>query len=110
RVDHRTLEAQRVDVERQAVEARAANDNDRAEVLEIEAVILDREPQPKVGHIATALERQGHRTERGDLWRAVMARNFARLHQWLTLQKDRVSTIWGLAQAMFERGHDRSPV
>jgi len=53
RVDHRTLEAQRKDAERQAAEARAANDNERAGVLEIEAVVLDREPQPKIGHIAT---------------------------------------------------------
>jgi ATP-dependent exoDNAse (exonuclease V) alpha subunit len=109
RVDHRTLEAQRADVERQAAEARAANDNDRAHVLEVEAVILDREPQPKIGHIATALERQGQRTERGDLWRAVMARNFARLRQWVALQRDRVATVWGLVQAVFERDHGRVP-
>lgn len=110
RVDHRTLEAQRMDVERQAGEARAANDNERADVLEVEAVILDREPQPKIGHIAMALERQGQRTERGDLWRSVMARNFARLRQWLTLQQERLATVWDLMQAVFERGHRRAPV
>jgi len=47
RVDHRTLEAQRGDTERQAAEARAANDNERAGALEVEAIVLDREPQPK---------------------------------------------------------------
>ena len=109
RVDHRTLEAQRVDAERQAAEARAANDNEKAEALEIEAVILDREPQPKVGYIATALERRGLRTERGDLWRAVMARNFVRLRDWLSLQRDRLETAWQLVNAMFERGYGRGP-
>lgn len=109
RIDHRTLEAQRLDVERQAARARAANDNERAEALEIELVILAREPQPKVGHVATALERKGQRTERGDLWRAVMARNVARLRNWLTLQRDRVATVWNLVQAVLERGHRRAP-
>jgi len=56
---------------------------------------------------ATALERQGQRTERGDLWRAVMARNFARLHRWLSLQRERVATVWELVQAVFERDRDR---
>lgn len=110
RVDHRTLEAQRGDAERQAAEARAANDNERAEALEVEAVVLDREPQPKIGHIAMALERQGQRTERGDLWRTVMARNLARLHGWLSLQRERVATVWELVRTVFERGHGRAPI
>lgn len=107
RVDHRTLEAQRQDAERQAKEARAANDNARATALEIEAVVLDRDPQPKLGHIATALERRGVRTERGDLWRAVVARNVARLQNWLRLQRERLGTVWEMVQAVFDRGHDR---
>jgi ATP-dependent exoDNAse (exonuclease V) alpha subunit len=106
RVDHRTLEAQRGDAERQASEARAANDNERAQALEIEAVVLDRDPQPKIGHVAMALERQGQRTERGDLWRAVMARNLARLQAWLSLQRERVTTIWEIVQSAFERSRD----
>ncbi|MEO5807025.1 MobQ family relaxase [Devosia sp.] len=109
RVDHRTLEAQRVDVERQAVDARAANDNDRAEILEVEAVILDREPQPKIGHIAMALERRGERTERGDYWRSVIASNMARLQNWLRLQQGRLATAWEIVQAVLERDHGRSP-
>jgi hypothetical protein len=60
-VDHRTLEAQRQ-------EALAAGDWDQA-------AALDREPEPKLGRAAAALERQGHRTERGDLLREVHARN-----------------------------------
>lgn len=110
RVDHRTLEAQRIVAERQAAEARAANDNEKAATLEIEAVILDREPEPKIGHIATALERQGMRTERGDLWRSVVASNLARLHNWFRLQQDRLATTWGLVQALFDRTRTRSEV
>lgn len=64
RVDHRTLEAQRQ-------EAVAARDWDRA-------ATLDREPEPKLGYAAAALERQGVATERGDLWRGVQERNAER--------------------------------
>ena len=63
-VDHRTLEAQRQD-------ALAAGDWDKA-------AALDREPEPKLGRAAAALERQGRRTERGDLLREVHARNALR--------------------------------
>jgi hypothetical protein len=63
-VDHRTLEAQRQ-------EAVARGDWDQA-------AALDREPEPKLGRAATALERKGHRTERGDTLREVHARNALR--------------------------------
>jgi hypothetical protein len=63
-VDHRTLEAQRQ-------EAVARGDWYRA-------AALDREPEPKLGRSAAALERQGQRTERGDLLRVVHARNALR--------------------------------
>src|SRR4051795_5600362 len=64
RVDHRTLEAQRQ-------EAVAARDFDRA-------AELDREPEPKVGFRAWALEREGVATERGDMLRSVRERNAER--------------------------------
>src|SRR5690349_8254521 len=60
-VDHRTLEAQRL-------EAAAAGDFGRA-------AELDREPEPKVGWEAWQLERKGVETERGDMLRAVVERN-----------------------------------
>ena len=63
-VDHRTLAAQRQD-------ALAQGDWNRA-------AALDREPEPKLGRSAAALERQGQRTERGDLLREVHARNALR--------------------------------
>lgn len=64
RVDHRTLEAQRRDAVGQGDWQRAA--------------ALDREPEPKLGYAAAALERQGIATERGDLWRGVHERNAER--------------------------------
>src|SRR5689334_20539201 len=64
RVDHPTLEAQRL-------EAAAAGDFDRA-------AELDREPEPKVGFRAWALEREGVATERGDMLRSVRERNAER--------------------------------
>src|SRR5690242_10484850 len=64
RVDHRTLEARRL-------EAAAAGDFDRA-------AELDREPEPKVGFRAWALEREGVATERGDMLRSVQERNAER--------------------------------
>ena len=60
-MDHRTLEAQRL-------EAVAAGDFGRA-------AELDREPEPKVGWEAWQLERKGVETERGDMLRAVIERN-----------------------------------
>lgn len=109
RVDHRSLEAQRADVLRQAAEARAANDSDRADVLDIDAVILDRQPQPKIGHNAMALERRGERTDRGDYWRSVIASNMARLQNWLRLQQARLATVWEIVQVVFERDLGHSP-
>ena len=64
RVDHRTLGAQRQ-------EALGKGDWDKA-------ASLDREPEPKLGYAAAALERQGIATERGDLWRGVQERNAER--------------------------------
>ena len=64
RVDHRTLEAQRL-------EAVAAGDFERA-------AELDREPEPKVGFRAWALEREGVATERGEMLRSVRERNAER--------------------------------
>jgi len=64
RLDHRSLVAQRAD-------ALARGDEDQARAL-------DREPAPKLGSTAHAMEQRGERTERGDLRRHVQA-----LNQWL---------------------------
>lgn len=94
RVDHRTLEAQRAEVAVKAEQARAVNDNRTAHVMEFEAARLDRDPEPKIGHIAMALERRGERTARGDIWREVVDRNLDRFRDWLALQRTRLETLW----------------
>lgn len=94
RVDHRTLETQRAEATDKAEQARAANDNRVAQVMEFEAARLDRDPEPKIGHIAMALERRGERTARGDIWREVVARNLDRFRDWLALQRTRLEILW----------------
>lgn len=94
RVDHRSLEEQRVEVTEKAEQARAANDNAQARVFDLAAVRLDRDPEPKIGHIAMALERRGEQTERGNLWREVVARNLDRFGAWIALQRARLDALW----------------
>lgn len=64
RIDHRTLERQREEALKQGDEARASE--------------LDREPQLKIGVAASAMERRGVSSERGDIVRLVVERNFER--------------------------------
>lgn len=66
RVDHRTLEAQRIDAE-------AAGD-------EIGALVLSRDPEPRLGVAAGGMEARGHHTERGEALRAAREHRAA-LHQ-----------------------------
>lgn len=47
----------------------------RRKVLDFEAWKRDGDPQPKIGHIAMALERRGEPTERGQLRREAVARD-----------------------------------
>lgn len=103
RVDHRTLEAQRAEAAVKAEQARAANDNRTAHVMEFEAARLDRDPEPKIGHIAMALERRGERTARGDIWREVVARNLDRFRDWLALQWGRLDMLWKRTEHAFSR-------
>lgn len=76
RVDHRSLEAQRAEaVEITQDPARPPEVRQQAE---IKADELNREPQVKLGPAASAMERKGIQTDRGDVVRAVQARNAAR--------------------------------
>ena len=100
RVDLRTLEIQRAETVAKAEQARAANDNRTAHVMEFEAARLDRDPEPKIGHIAMALERRGERTARGDFWREVVDRNLKRFRDWLALQRARLDALWGIGRAL----------
>ncbi|MGG7519706.1 MobQ family relaxase [Allorhizobium undicola] len=94
RVDHRSLEEQRIEAQDKAEQARAANDNVGARVFDLAAIQLDRDPEPKIGAIAMALERRGEETERGNLWREVVARNLDRFGRWIALQRARVDALW----------------
>jgi ATP-dependent exoDNAse (exonuclease V) alpha subunit len=94
RVDHRRLEEQRVEALERAEQARSANDNVQARVFDLEAARLDRDPEPKIGAIAMALERRGEETERGNLWREVVNRNLDRFGRWIALQRARVDALW----------------
>ncbi|WP_245450638.1 MobQ family relaxase [Neorhizobium sp. SOG26] len=107
RVDHRSLEEQRLDAQEKAEKARSANDNEQARVFDLAAIRLDRDPQPKIGHIATALERRGEQTERGNLWRDVVARNFDRFGAWIILQRARLDALWRRFEGAVERLQER---
>ena len=63
-------------------------------MFELVAARLDRDPEPKIGHIAMALERRGEPTERGQVWRVVVARNLDRFSTWIASQRDRLDTLW----------------
>lgn len=93
KIDHRTLEAQRAEVIEKAGQARTANDNRTAQIMEFEAVRLDRDPEPKIGHIPMALERRGEQTERGNLWREVIGRNRDRFSAWIEMQRAKLSRL-----------------
>ena len=107
RVDHRNLEEQRAETLERAETARAANDNARAKVFDLAAIRLDRDPEPKIGHIAMALERRGEETERGNLWRAIVARNLDRFGDWLTLQRVRLDGLWERLEAAMSRQREQ---
>lgn len=107
RVDHRSLEDQRAEATEKAEQARAANDNLQARVLDLAAARLDRDPEPKIGHIATALERRGGQTERGQLWREVVARNLDRFSAWIAVQRDRLDTLWERFEKATARPQER---
>lgn len=78
RIDHRSLEMQRAEVEQQAERARRGGQDDQAVVHERAVIALGREPEPKIGPAANALEKRGIQTERGDAFRAAQARNVER--------------------------------
>lgn len=54
---------------------------------------VDREPQPKLGPVATAMERRGETSERGNELRAVEARNVERDSLWRQLDAARETLV-----------------
>lgn len=78
RIDHRSLDAQRTEVEQQVERAHAGGQEELALGLEKKVIELSREPEPKIGPSANALEKRGVVTERGEAFRAAQARNAQR--------------------------------
>jgi len=75
RIDHRSLQEQRA-VALVASQDKTRPDAERATAA-VKAMELAREPQVKLGPVATAMERRGEKSDRGDVLRAVQARNFS---------------------------------
>ena len=63
-------------------------------MLDFEAWKRDRDPEPKIDHIAMALERRGEPTERGQLRRAVVARDLERFSGWIAAQRTQLDGLW----------------
>ena len=127
RIDHRTLEAQRDTARGRADRERGAGRAELALVHDHDAVTLDREPAPKIGVSAWALERRGIGTERGDRHRDVAARNEARRERgmrqlelrlellergraFVATARERLDGLWDRAQAAMERIRGRGEI
>lgn len=120
RIDHRSLDVQRAEAAQLAEQARAECQDDLAQEHEQKVVELSREPEPKIGPTANAMEKRGIVTERGEEFRAAQARNAQReelgqLHLALRLElvqrgrvfiataRERLDQLWHRAgAAMFQ--------
>lgn len=124
RIDHRSLDAQRAEAERQAERARAGGQDDLALEREKKVIELSREPEPKIGPSANAQEKRGITTESGDVFRAAHARNAQRQELgWRQLElrlelmergrafiataRERMDQLWGRAEAAMSRIKER---
>ena len=122
RIDHRTLEAQRQDAERQADRARGSGQVELS--LEKKVIELSREPEPKIGSSASAQERRGIVTERGEAFRAAQARNAERQEvggrqlelrlelmergrAFVASARERLESLWGRAEVAMNRIRER---
>lgn len=124
RVDHRSLDAQRAQAEYQAEQARAQHQDELAIEHEKRVIELCREPEPKIGPTANAMEERGSVTERGSLRREAHHRNEQRkrlgLRQlelrleliergraFVAAARQRLSEMWGRAEAAVSQIKDR---
>nr|AFQ90324.1 MobA [Paracoccus aestuarii] len=71
RVDHRTLEAQRVEAQERALEAHARGDEAEALRETVRAVSLDREPLPQLSAGAWQLKERGIEVAAVQVWREI---------------------------------------
>lgn len=109
RVDHRTLEAQRVEATARAQEAHARGDEAEALRETVRAVSLDRKPLPQLSAGAWQLKERGIEVAAVQVWREVKAQaaEVARVAQeladrarsWLERAAERLSPERGLSHA-----------
>ena len=124
RIDHRSLDVQRAEAERQAGRARENRQDDLELEHEKKVVELSREPEPKIGPSAYAQEKRGIATERGDAFRAAQARNAQRQEMgWRQLElrlelrergrafvasaRERLGQLWERAEGAMSRIKER---
>ena len=124
RIDHRSLDVQRAEAERQAEQARGDRQHELALEREKKVIELSREPEPKIGPSANAQEKRGIATERGDAFRAAQDRNAQRQDLgWRQLElrlelmergrafiasaRERLDQLWGRAEAAMSRIRER---
>ena len=109
RVDHRTLEAQRVEAEARAQEARERGDEAEALRETVRAVSLDRQPLPQLSAGAWQLKERGIEVAAVQVWREVKAQAVEvtrvaqelayRARSWLERAAERLSPERGLSHA-----------
>ena len=124
RIDHRSLDVQRAEVEQHVERARGSRQEDLALEQEKKGIALSREPEPKIGPSAYAQEKRGIITERGEAFRAAQARNAERQELgWRQLElrlalmergrafiataRERLDQLWGCAEAAMSRIRER---
>jgi len=120
RIDHRSLDVQRAEAEQQLERARGGGQEELALEREKKVVELSREPEPKIGPSANALEKRGVVTERGEAFRAAEARNaqrqklgwrqlelrlelIGRGRAFIATARERLDRLWGRAEAVMLR-------
>ena len=112
RVDHRSLAARR-EAALEVVQDQARPEPER-QAAERQAQDLDREPTVHLGPAASALERRGQNSERGDQMRAVQGRNEERAGLWQQVREWGAQAFdkareWGSDLAQSLKGLDLSP-
>ncbi|WP_081791459.1 MobQ family relaxase, partial [Paracoccus yeei] len=109
RVDHRTLEAQRIEAQECALEARERGDEAEALRETVRAVSLDRQPLPQLSAGAWQMKERGIEVAAVQVWREVKAQaaEVARVAQeladkarsWLERAAERLAPERGLSHA-----------
>jgi hypothetical protein len=112
RVDHRSIAARR-EAALEVVQNQGWPEPER-QAAERQAQDLDREPTVHLGPAASALERRGQNSERGDQMRAVQGRNEERAGLWQQVREWGAQALdkareWGADLAQSLRGLDLSP-